>query len=184
MERELENTTSEAVDSSLSQLSGDVLTLLKLARDATGWPLDFWSDLTEGMDPHSIALLVMRAESLRNRVHSHDLRDAQLGWFIRSICTHGGLQNCPIGSAEAKNAKLQQMMEAASTVSIGKELSLEKAHAAFEKIYPQSEEDRDLAQTLNKWYALDPASKQLVSRMIDSLAISQRGAADQDDQQD
>ena len=37
--------------------SDEVLLLLKRARDVSGMPLDFWVDLTEGLDYSALAIL-------------------------------------------------------------------------------------------------------------------------------
>lgn len=37
------------------------LAMLKMARDRSGMPLDFWVDLTEGLDHKSLAILCGRS---------------------------------------------------------------------------------------------------------------------------
>ena len=40
----------------------EILNLLKKARHESGLPLDFWADLTEGLDYNSIAILCGKSE--------------------------------------------------------------------------------------------------------------------------
>lgn len=48
------------------------LELLKLARNASGLPLDFWDELTEGLDYRSMAILCGRAALFPKYMKSSD----------------------------------------------------------------------------------------------------------------
>lgn len=47
-----------------------MLALLKVARDQSGLPLDFWADLTEGLDYSSLAILCGRSSIFPKYINS------------------------------------------------------------------------------------------------------------------
>lgn len=49
------------------------LELLKQARAASGLPLDFWADLTDGLDQRSLEILVGRSSMFPKYMYSRDM---------------------------------------------------------------------------------------------------------------
>lgn len=57
----------------MSDNRGDeILALLKKARRESGMPLDFWVDLTEGLDQSSLEILVGRSSIFPKYINSRD----------------------------------------------------------------------------------------------------------------
>lgn len=57
----------------MSDNRGDeTLALLKKARRESGMPLDFWVDLTEGLDQSSLEILVGRSSIFPKYINSRD----------------------------------------------------------------------------------------------------------------
>lgn len=54
------------------EMNEDTLALLKLARKRSGLPLDFWADLTEGLDYKSLEILVGRSSIFPKYMNSSD----------------------------------------------------------------------------------------------------------------
>lgn len=50
-----------------------VLNLLKEARERSGLPLDFWADLTEGLDYKSLEILVGRSSIFPKYINSKEI---------------------------------------------------------------------------------------------------------------
>lgn len=50
----------------------ETLALLKQARRESGMPLDFWVDLTEGLDQSSLEILVGRSSIFPKYINSRD----------------------------------------------------------------------------------------------------------------
>lgn len=50
----------------------DILPLLKAARDASGLPLDFWADLTDGLPYSCVAILCGRSSLFPKYRNSKD----------------------------------------------------------------------------------------------------------------
>lgn len=48
-----------------------ILEMLKNARNKSGLPLDFWADLTEGLDYNSIAILCGRSDIFPKYINSN-----------------------------------------------------------------------------------------------------------------
>lgn len=48
----------------------DILVLLKIARANSGLPLDFWLDLTEGLDQSALEILVGRSSIFPKYINS------------------------------------------------------------------------------------------------------------------
>lgn len=169
MERICKSNTDEAVETSLRQLSGDVVSLLKLARQATGWSMEFWSELTEGMEPHAVALLVLRAEMLADKVKDQGARDAQLGGYIRSICQGELEQDCTLFDSEEADFGAEPGPHLLPVQKPGEILSVEKALKSFEVIYPQSVEAEAERCNFGCCAALDPEGRELVSGLLRRL---------------
>ncbi len=49
-----------------------ILELLKEARKKSGLPLDFWADLTEGLDYKAVAILCGRSSTFPKYINSSD----------------------------------------------------------------------------------------------------------------
>lgn len=58
---------SEAIEN-----ENEILQLLKKARAASGLPLDFWVDLTEGLDQSSLEILVGRSSIFPKYMNSKE----------------------------------------------------------------------------------------------------------------
>lgn len=49
------------------------LELLKMAREVSGLPLDFWADFLEGIDHKSLAILCGRSSLIPKYMNSNDI---------------------------------------------------------------------------------------------------------------
>ncbi len=52
----------------------EILDLLKMARNVSGLPLDFWADFTEGLPQSSIAILCGRSDLIPKYVNSSGIK--------------------------------------------------------------------------------------------------------------
>lgn len=155
LRREIENQTQNSDEPSQAELSGEVLNLLKIARSATGLSLDFWADFLDGFATGSVALLVMRAEMISAEMHRRESRDAQLGRFVREICS------------ELEAPKLQGSVVSGGGLTVGEVLQ------AFEVVNPRgsgSSRDCDVSAL---WPALGDADRRIVSEVVRRLAVQE-----------
>lgn len=167
MRRENDIQTQDPAVNSQTELSGDVLNLLKLACDATGLSVDFWAGLTEGLDRNAIALLVMRAEMISAEMQRGVPRDARLGRFVRQISSGSALPEiltCGCKGAELStgNADLPKGSFTEKKLAVGDVLK------AFDVIYP--EETGDDSDVVGLWFGLDEGDKRIVFDLVKRLS--------------
>lgn len=70
--KKLNNACALSVSGGLGMAQDERLKLLKAARLASGLPLDFWADLTEGLDYSSLAILCGRSAMFPKYMNSRE----------------------------------------------------------------------------------------------------------------
>lgn len=121
------------------------------------------------MDPHAVALLVMRAEMLSAKVKDDLHRNAQLGWFVRSICQNDLEQDDMLLEAEEVDFVDEPESDLFPAQKPGEILSVEKALKSFEVIYPQMAEAASDCCDFGCCASLDPEGRELVSSLLKRL---------------
>lgn len=173
MRRESVDQTQHSTEISQSELSGEVLNLLRLARNVTGFSLDFWADFTEGLDTNSVALLVLRAEMLGVEMQKGVSRDAQLGRFVRDInstlaspkfaACHSGASGGGSDEQKVPNYVLRRPF-AEGRLAIGDVVQ------AFEVVHPKGSEGGCDGDVGGLWPALGDEDRRIVSDVVRRLS--------------
>ena len=169
MRRENDIQTQDPAVVSQTELSGDVLNLLKLASDATGLSVDFWASLTEGLDRNAVALLVMRAEMMSEQMQRGMPRDARLGRFVRQISRESALPRRvvhPVGAVELSNRDA----DLPRGIFTDKKLAVGDVLQAFDVIYPDENDGDSDSAVFGLWLSMDEGDKRIVSDVVRRLS--------------